>query len=217
MSAIWTNFRDRQLARRYAILICLSSLVMGIHGCSFGGKVGIGPVTFKANTNLGSSPTASQETVEKVSLLLQDANQKVEQRDFSGAIANLDRAIAIVPEEAMPYYYRGTVYLGAGNLTIALANFEQALKIQPNSLQFKKCRLLTNALIKVRRSDVQGSRSDFDELIKLDPRDGRSYYRRGSLYREIGNEAAAIADFEQALKLQPDLAQAKKALEQHIQ
>jgi tetratricopeptide (TPR) repeat protein len=64
---------------------------------------------------------------------------------------------------------------------------------------------------------VQGSRSDFDELIKLDPQDGRAYYQRGSWYRNIGNEAAAIADFEQALKLQPDLAQAKKALEQPIQ
>jgi tetratricopeptide (TPR) repeat protein len=208
MSAIWTNFRDQQLARRYAILICLSSLVMGIHGCSFGVVI---------DTSPRSSPTASQETVEKVSRLVQDANQKTERRDFSGALANLDQVIAIVPEAAMPYYYRGTVYLGAENPTIALTDFEQALKIQPNNLQFKKCRLLTNALIKARRSDLQGSRSDFDELIKLDPQDARSYYRRGSLYRETGNEAAAIADFEQALKLQPDLAQAKKALEQPLQ
>jgi tetratricopeptide (TPR) repeat protein len=209
MLAIWTNFRDRQLVQRYSILICLSSLVMGIHGCSFG-------FVFDTNPRSSSTP-ASQETVEKISRLLQDASQKAEQRDFSGAIANLDRVITIVPEEAMPYYYRGTVYLGAENPTIALTDFEQALKIQPNNLQFKKCRLLANALIKARRSDVQGSRSDLDELIKLDPQDGRSYYRRGSLYRETGNEVAAIADFEQALKLQPDLAQAKKALEQRIQ
>jgi tetratricopeptide (TPR) repeat protein len=217
MSAIWTNFRDRQLARRYAILICLSSLVMGIHGCSFGGKVGIEPVTFKANTNLGSSPTASQETVEKVSLLLQDANKKAEQRDFSGAIANLDRAIAIVPGDAVPYYCRGTVYLRAGNLTIALTNFEQALKIQPDDLQFKKSRLFASALVKQSRSDMQGSQSDWEELIKLDPQDSRAYYQRGSWYRNIGNETAAIADFEQALKLQPNLVAAKKALEQRIQ
>lgn len=216
MLAIWANFRDRRLVQQYSILVCLSSLVMGIHGCSFGGKVENG--SFSVGASLGSLPTeTSQETVEKVSQLVKDASQKLDRRDFSGAIMDMDRAIAIAPEAAMPYNYRGMVYLHAENPTSALTDFDRALKIQPDNLQFKKHRLLANALVKARQSDVQGSRSELEKLIELDPQDGSSYYHRGLWYRETGNEAAAITDFEQALKLEPGLAEAKKVLKQVIQ
>jgi tetratricopeptide (TPR) repeat protein len=213
--SIWMNFCDRRLVQRYSILVCLASLALGIHGCSGGVGVEIGPFSNGADANLGSSPTqVSQETVDKVSQLMSDASQKADQRDFKGAIANLDQVIAIAPEEAMAYYYRGMVYLNAENPQIALTNFEQALKIQPDKLDFKKSRLLANALIKVRQGDALGSRSDLEELIKLDPEDSSGFYHRGLWHRETGNEAAAIADFKQALKLQPNLIEAKKALEQ---
>jgi tetratricopeptide (TPR) repeat protein len=218
MSVIWMNFGKQQLVQRYALLVCLSSLVMGIQGCSIGGQVGIGPVSFGANANLGSSPTqASQETSNQVSQLVNDANQKFNQRDFKGAIASLDQVIALAPNEAIVYYYRGNVYLNDQNPTVALADFEQALKLQPDKLEFKKARLLANTLIKTHQNNLQGSRSDFEELIKLDPQDAVSYYHRGLWNRAMGNEAAAIGDFQQALKIQPDLAIAKKALEQNLQ
>jgi tetratricopeptide (TPR) repeat protein len=211
-----TNNRDftRPLVWRYLGLISLSLLVVGIHGCSLGGQVGIGPVSIGASANLGSSPTrASQETTDKVSQLVSDASQKADQRDFKGAIANLDQVVALAPEEAIAYYYRGNIYLRDENPTIALTNFEQALKIQPDKLEFKKSRLLASALVKARQSDVQGARSVLKELIELDPKDASSYYHRGLLHRETGSEAAAIVDFELALKLQPDSAQIKKAME----
>jgi tetratricopeptide (TPR) repeat protein len=219
MSVIWKNLRARQLLQRYSGLICLSSLVMGIHGCSFGGKVGIGPFSVGANANLGSSPTqSSSRTVDldKVSQLVNDASRKADQRDFKGAIANLDQVIALAPDEAMGYYYRGAVYFSTDNPAVALTNFEQALKIQPDNLEFKKSRLLANAAIKARQGDAPGSLSDFQNMIKLDPQDPSGFYHRGLLHREMGNEAAAIEDFEQALKLKPDLALAKKALEQNL-
>jgi tetratricopeptide (TPR) repeat protein len=216
MSVIWMNLCDRRIG--YSGLICLSSLLMGIHGCSLGAGLQLGPVGISANANLGSSPTqASQETTDKVSQLVKDASQKANQRDFNGAIADLDQVVALAPNEAMGYYYRGIVHLNAENPTMALTDFEQALKNQPDKLEFKKSRLLANALVKASRSDAQGSRSDLEELIKLDPKDAMSHYHRGLWYRETGNEPAAIADFQQALKLQPDLALAKQALEQNLQ
>jgi tetratricopeptide (TPR) repeat protein len=214
-----TNNRDftRPLVWRYLGLTCLSLLVVGIHGCSLGGQVGIGPVSIGASANLGSGSTqASQETTDKVSQLVSDASQKAKQRDFKGAIANLDQVIALAPEEAMGYYYRGNVYLNDENPTTALTDFEKALRIQPDKLEFKKSRLLANAVLKGRQADIQGARSALKELIELDPKDASSYYHRGLLHRETGNEAAAIVDFEQALKLQPDSAQIKKALEQNL-
>jgi tetratricopeptide (TPR) repeat protein len=211
------RFSQRRKLVRYSALICLSSLVVGIHGCSIGGRVGLGPVSIGANANLGSSPAqASQESADKVLQLLNDAKQKSAQNDFKGAIVSMDQAVELLPEEPMGYYYRGNMYMYDNNPEIALTNYEQALKIQPDKLEFKKSRLFANAMVKSRQKNSQGARSDFEELIKLDLKDAASYYHRGTWHRHMGNEAAAIADFEQALKLQPDLAAAKKALDQNL-
>jgi tetratricopeptide (TPR) repeat protein len=216
--SIWMNFCDRRLVQRYSILLCLASLALGIHGCSGGVGVGIGPFSISANANLGSSSKqGSQEAAGKVSQLVSNASQKAGQRNFKGAIADLDQVIALEPSEAIGYYYRGKVYLNDENPAVALTNFEQALKLQPDHLEFKKYRLLAKALAKGHQGDVQGSRSDLGELIKLDPQNPVGFYYRGLLHRETGNEAAAIADFEQALKLRPNLVEAKKALEQNLE
>jgi tetratricopeptide (TPR) repeat protein len=217
MSVTLMNVSQGGKSLRYSVLICLSSLVVGIHGCSIGGRVGLGPVSIGANANLGSPATqVSQETTDKVSRLVSDANQKFNQGNFKGAIVSMDQAVELLPEEAMGYYYRGNMYMYDNNPEIALTNYEQALKIQPDKLEFKKLQLLANALVKSRQNNPQGTRSDFEELVKLDPKDGGSYYHRGTWHRHMGNETAAIADFEQALKLQPDLAEAKKALDQNL-
>ena len=54
--------------------------------------------------------------------------------------------------------------------------------------------------------------ADLDEAIRLDPRDAEAYLSRGSLYEELGNAAAARADYQSALKIVPDHPEAREAL-----
>ena len=42
--------------------------------------------------------------------------------------------------------------------------------------------------------------ADFNEAIKLDPRDAEAYVSRGAMHEELGNEAAARADYRKALR-----------------
>ena len=49
------------------------------------------------------------------------------------------------------------------------------------------------------RASTQRAIADFDEAIKLDPRDAEAYVSRGAVNEELGNEAAATADYRKAL------------------
>ncbi len=58
--------------------------------------------------------------------------------------------------------------------------------------------------------DYQGAIEDFTHAIEFDPHDANSYVGRGIAYQKIGNTKAAREDFEKAVSLNPELAQAVK-------
>ncbi len=58
--------------------------------------------------------------------------------------------------------------------------------------------------------DYQGSIEDFTHAINFDSNDANSYVGRGIAYQKIGNTNLALKDFEKAVSLNPELAQAIK-------
>jgi tetratricopeptide (TPR) repeat protein len=52
-----------------------------------------------------------------------------------------------------------------------------------------------------RTGDYDKAISDFNEAIRLNPKDGRDYYMRGWAYKPQGKDSAAQADFEKAKQL----------------
>lgn len=56
----------------------------------------------------------------------------------------------------------------------------------------------------------QGAIEDFTHAIEFNPHDANSYVGRGIAYQKIGNTKAAREDFEKAVSLNPELAQAIK-------
>jgi tetratricopeptide (TPR) repeat protein len=56
--------------------------------------------------------------------------------------------------------------------------------------------------------------ADYDTSIKLDPKYATAYYNRGNSRRAAGDRDGAVADFQQALKLNPHLEQASEMLQE---
>jgi Flp pilus assembly protein TadD len=56
--------------------------------------------------------------------------------------------------------------------------------------------------------------ADYDEALRLRPRDARTYYNRAGAYRRQGRIDQAIADYRQVLKLDPALVQARSKLQE---
>lgn len=121
--------------------------------------------------------------------------------EYDRAIADFSQAIQLEPDRANIYFDRGLAYFNKGENDKAIADFGQAIHPDPK---------IANAS---RGIDVNGqSRGDSDpvnhQYAWIDPNPENSNYYRGLAYFEKGDNDKAIADFTQAIQLDPKNADA---------
>ncbi len=137
---------------------------------------------------------------------------------------------------ATALYNRGTANRDKGDMTAALIDYDQAIKLKPNFASAFNNRgnthhlegkhqealadyaqairynpKLTEALINrgVVYSDLQQPEraiEDFNEAIRLEAKSARAHYYRGNAFRDKKDYAKAIADYDTAIQLQKDYA-----------
>jgi tetratricopeptide (TPR) repeat protein len=130
---------------------------------------------------------------------------------FADSLKAIEKAIAsltagtTVEGLAEAYFWLGWLYQGPmGNSDKAIADYEQALKLQPD---YAKA-YYNRGLAYYRKGDYDRAIADFTQALKLQPDYATAYYNRGNAYYSKGDTARAIADFDRALKLKPDYAEA---------
>jgi tetratricopeptide (TPR) repeat protein len=123
---------------------------------------------------------------------------RLRQKDFKGARADLDRAVELWPKRAEIYIDRALVRQALDDPKGALADLDEAVKrgIGLTRVYFMRARL------KRRLGDEPGARRDEAEGLKREPSDELSWVARG-MARLRGDPKGALADFEQALKVNP--------------
>jgi tetratricopeptide (TPR) repeat protein len=97
-----------------------------------------------------------------------------------------------------------------GFYTDAIANYDSAIKLEPNNAELYKLRGEAHKQRGIdRRSEsnsvglkqeYQSAIADYDMAIKLRPNDIDAYKRRGDVRREFGDTTGAAADYAQAPK-----------------
>ena len=101
------------------------------------------------------------------------------------------------PQTAGTFLDRGIMFANQGNYEMAIADFTQAIKLDPN-----------NAAAYCNRGvvydDYDRAIADFNHAIKLDPNYATAYYNRGVAYYNVGDYDGAIAEFNQVIKLDPN-------------
>src|ERR1041384_3873173 len=125
------------------------------------------------------------------------------------AIINFDRAIELNPRRYISYLSRGLAYRDKEKYDHAIADFDRAIELES----------------KMPNTDAE-QRKDFDErmrkasgdihkLIQLDPEPWFYWFRRGvandergAAYGQKGDLDRAIADFDRAIQIEPNLADA---------
>ena len=100
-------------------------------------------------------------------------------------------------DRAVVYYDRGLAYKNQKQLDRALADFSDAIKLDPRYAH----PYVNRALIYASTGDFARSVADSSEAIKLDPTNALPYLNRGIAYRSQRNFDAAIADFSKAISL----------------
>ncbi len=102
---------------------------------------------------------------------------------------------------------RGFAYFLKGDLDPALADFQQAIQLDPkDAVAFNN-----RGLIYQFKDDLDHAIADFDESIRLDPNYVFAFKNRGSAFAEKNDYDRAIADFNEAIRLDPTFAVAINA------
>ena len=120
--------------------------------------------------------------------------------DYARVIADTSEAIRLKPAQAL-YNMRGSAYYDKGEDDIAIADFNDALKLGPPSGIIFHNR--GNAWRS--KKDYPRAIADYDEAIRLNPGEAYSYQNRGSAKQALGDLDGALADIDQAIRLNPAL------------
>lgn len=115
---------------------------------------------------------------------------------WNEAIVDYGRALDIDPHYASAYNGRAWTYCQIGKFEEALVDANKALELRPNEANFYDTRASAYSGLKRYAEAIV----DMDRAIKLLP-EGWLYYNRGEIYRLMGDETKAQADFTKAKKL----------------
>ena len=149
---------------------------------------------------------------------LNKGNKKVfdNKEYYDQAISDFTQAIRLNPNYDEAYYSRGEAYYNTGDYAKAVSDYNEAVNVNPDFARLYYGCIIgggepneTNARINFYKKHISAS----DEAIEKNPNDAKAYSIRGTLYLDKGDTAQAISDFEAILRIDPDNADAKWALE----
>src|SRR5262249_43997183 len=109
------------------------------------------------------------------------------------------RAIELGTDEARVWKERGAAYASQNRLPEALEDFTSAISRQPEDedLHFQR------AHVQARLQDFDGALAGYTRALELRAT-GAAHNNRGNIYLQRGDFQAAIADFDSAIRLDPN-------------
>ncbi len=127
--------------------------------------------------------------------------QQLESQKVTDAVASFTEALAIHPDSPGLLTERGTAYGMLGDGDRALADFAEALRLDPgNALAYRRRGWLV--LYKLRRPEE--ALTDLTRSLDLDPQQGLSWRIRAEAYMTLGRWPEAANDLSAAARLEPD-------------
>jgi tetratricopeptide (TPR) repeat protein len=128
--------------------------------------------------------------------------------DLEAALRDYDTALDCAEARFAPtvHHNRGMLRLECGDLTGALADFDEALQALPDRV----FTLVGRADARKRSGDLAGAASDLDRALQVAPESEcpMILHRRGGIRALEDDFVGAVADYEDALRLNPGFAMA---------
>jgi tetratricopeptide (TPR) repeat protein len=104
------------------------------------------------------------------------------------------------PDAGWAYAMRGLLYEEMNEPQIALADYNEAIRLDPKDAQ---AYLRRGDLRAGLRKSYDRAVADYGEAIKIDPKLAAAHLRRGDALRAMQEYDRALADYEEAIKIDP--------------
>ena len=98
---------------------------------------------------------------------------------------------------ATDYNIRGMIWQDRGDYDRALADFNQAIRLDAQYVSPYENR----GVMRLERGDIDRAIADFGRMIQLAPDSASAYYHRSNAFYAKGDFGRAIADYERAIEL----------------
>jgi len=108
----------------------------------------------------------------------------------------------IFRDKKQDFFRKGTQLLGTNNYHEAIANFDQAIEIQPSYSE--AWYMKGYALFSLEK--YQKALVAYDRALENNPDYVDAWHDRGSILRNLGRNQEAIASYDKAIEIQPDYA-----------
>ena len=115
------------------------------------------------------------------------------------AAAHFTRLIAADPKDAAARLARGKIAFHAGKHDAAIADLDESLKAAASS----EARTIRGFAWK-RKGDKDRAMADFNEAIRLNPKEALAWRVRGAAWAGKADYAKALADYTEAVRIDPD-------------
>src|SRR3984893_8292651 len=133
-----------------------------------------------------------------------DAQKCAETPTADLALAHCTRAIQSgelsEPSMAVTLNNRGNAYQNKGDYVRAIADYDQAIKLNSDSAPIYNNRGRAHQ----HNGDYARAIQDYEQDIRLDPSSARAFNNRGRVNHLKENYAQAIKDYDEAIGLDPD-------------
>ena len=184
------------------------------------------------DNNLGNDINESQND-------LNNGKDKLNSKDYDGAIEEFNKVIEIEPNNASAYFYRGyskfykfqlirETLINVNNtepidgvelildnsrkhLLEAIYDYTTSLELNPNSITY-----IFRGLAR-QENTQEGAIEDFTKAIDIDPNNAAAFHSRGISKEKIKDYEGAMADLEKAIEIETDdnhLIEYKKSLKE---
>ena len=167
------------------------------------------PETVEAQQLAATTPQPSPETVETVETFFNQGDEQANLGDLEAALALWDQALAINPNFALAWHYRGSALGTIGQLEEAIASFDRVLALNSQDIEALngKGQVLYNL------QQWTEAIACWDQVLTLQPNYYQAWYNRGSALELMGRPSDAIENYQKALEIEPSFELAQNRIQ----
>ena len=155
--------------------------------------------------------TPADPLMAEVADLLQNASafeargaKALEDKQWSEAVAQLSKAIALAPNNASTRLNLGTAYYMQGDADRAMGQYREAIRLSPS---FARAHFVLGLLLET-RGDDRGAIDEFTSTVKADPKNLDARFSLANALRRSGRIEESLTHYDEILRADPSVSQA---------